>query len=121
MAKRLTRLLPRLAERIVVRHHPVAADSIPHRPKDLVVLCPVLFSPCKGMTERIIELVSALDGVAEPDIRLQVTASKPEVPEHLVSHPRINIVGRIDHRALRELWAPGAIYFPPGIESFGYR
>jgi glycosyltransferase involved in cell wall biosynthesis len=121
MAKRVTSVLPRLAERIVVRHHPVTADSIPHRPKGPVILCPVLFSPYKGMTERITELVSALDGVTEPDIRLQVTANNPEVPETLVNHPRIDLVGRIDHRALRELWArSSAIYFPPGIESFGY-
>jgi hypothetical protein len=73
------------------------------------------------MTERITELVNAMDGVAEPDIRLQVTANRPEVPEALVNHPRIDLVGRIDHQALRELWARSrAIYFPPGIESFGY-
>jgi glycosyltransferase involved in cell wall biosynthesis len=121
MAKRVTRVLPQLAGRVVVRHHPVAADSIPHLPQGPVILCPVLFSPYKGMTERITELVDAMDGVAEPDMRLQVTANRPEVPEALVNHPRIELVGRIDHQALRELWARSrAIYFPPGIESFGY-
>jgi hypothetical protein len=121
MARRVTRVLPGLADRVVVRHHPVAADSIPHLPPGPVILCPVLFSPYKGMTERITELVNAMDGVAEPDIRLQVTANRPEVPESLLNHPRIDLVGRIDHRALRDLWARSrAIYFPPGIESFGY-
>jgi Glycosyl transferases group 1 len=121
MARRVTRVLPRLAARVVVRHHPVAADSIPRLPQDPIILCPVLFSPYKGMTERITELVNAMDGVAEPDLRLQVTANRPEVPQVLVDHPRIDLVGRIDHQALRELWARSrAIYFPPGIESFGY-
>jgi len=121
MAKRVMRVLPGLAGRLVVRHHPVSADSIPQLPRNPVILCPVLFSPYKDMTERITELLRAMDGVADEGVRLQVTANPREVPHALAAHPRIELVGRISHSDLRGLWARSrAIYFPPGIESFGY-
>ena len=54
-------------------------------------------------------------------VRLRVTANQEEVPETLARHPRVDVVGRLDHHALRELWARSqAIYFPTEIESFGY-
>jgi glycosyltransferase involved in cell wall biosynthesis len=121
MAKRVIRAMPGLADRIVMRHHPVAADSIPRLPRDPVILCPVLFSPYKGMVHRITELLAAMDDVANVTVRLRVTADPAEVPEALANHPRIDLVGRIDHQALRELWARSrVIYFPPSLESFGY-
>jgi hypothetical protein len=121
MAKRVIRVLPSLASRLVVRAHPVSADSIQHLCREPVVLCPVLFSPYKGMTERLAELLAALDAVANELVRLWVTASPTEVPPELARHPRIELVGRLNYTELRQLWARSqAIYFPPGIESFGY-
>jgi hypothetical protein len=121
MAKRVTRVLPDLADRLVVRHHPVSADSIPRRRRDQVILCPVLFSPYKNMIVRISELLRAMDEIAEPSVRLRVTAEPAELPERLATHPRIDLAGRLSHVQLREIWARSqAIYFPPGIESFGY-
>lgn len=121
MVKRVSRTLPSLASRIVMRHHPVAPSSIPRVPRDPVILCPVLFSPYKGMIERITELLAALDDVADATIRLCVTAVPAEVPEALAHHPRIDLVGRLEHKALGDLWARSCvIYFPPTIESFGY-
>jgi glycosyltransferase involved in cell wall biosynthesis len=121
MARRVTHTLPSLADRVVVRHHPVSADSIPRLPREPGILCPVLFSPHKGMLERITDLLAAIDDVADAAVHLRVTANHDEVPETLARHPRIDVVGRLDHHLLREMWARSqAIYFPTEIESFGY-
>jgi glycosyltransferase involved in cell wall biosynthesis len=121
MAARVTQVLPHVAGRIVVRPHPVSADAIPSVSGGPVVLCPVLFSPYKDMPARLAELLTALDDMADGSVRLCVTADAPEVPSLLSQHPRLDLVGRLDHRDLRHLWARSrVIYFPPGIESFGY-
>lgn len=121
MARRVTCTLPGLADRVVMRHHPVSADSIPRLPREPGILCPVLFSPHKGMLERITDLLTAIDDVADAAVQLRVTANRDEVPETLARHPRIDVIGRLDHHALRELLARSrAIYFPTEIESFGY-
>ena len=78
MAERVIRILPSLASRVVVRHHPVSADSIPDLSRDPVILCPVLFSPYKGMTERLTELLAAMDVVDDTPVRLCVTANRCE-------------------------------------------
>jgi glycosyltransferase involved in cell wall biosynthesis len=121
MAARVAQVLPHVADRTVVRPHPVSAAPISAVTRDPVVLCPVLFSPYKDMPARLAEFLSALDDVADESMKLCVTADAPEVPAQLSRHPRLDLVGRIDHRDLRQLWARSrAIYFPPGIESFGY-
>ncbi len=121
MAKRVTRILPGLADRLVVRHHPVAPGSVPRLPRDQVILCPVLFSPYKGMVDRISELLAAIDQVADDAVRLLVTADRAEVPETLAANLRLELLGRLSHQELRERWARSrAIYFPPGVESFEY-
>jgi glycosyltransferase involved in cell wall biosynthesis len=121
MAHRVIHRLPSLRSRVVVRHHPVSADSIPDLPPQPAILCPVLFSPYKGMAPRLAELLAALDDVADQSVRLRVTAHPSELPETLARHRRIELVGQLNHHDLRQLWARSqAIYFPPGIESFGY-
>jgi glycosyltransferase involved in cell wall biosynthesis len=121
MAERVTDLLPGVRDRVVVRPHPVSADSIPRKPRMPVILCPVLFSPYKGMTERLTELLTAMDQAVAPTVQLLVTADRTEVPSVVACNPRVELVGQLDHRQLRQLWASSrAIYFPPGIESFGY-
>lgn len=121
MAERVTRVLPHVAERLVVRPHPVSADAIPRVPRRPAILCPVLFSPFKGMTERLTDVVRAMDEVVDSSVRLLVTADSSEVPTAVSSNPRIDLVGRLDHRDLRQMWASSqAIYFPTELESFGY-
>jgi glycosyltransferase involved in cell wall biosynthesis len=121
MAHRVTRRLPSLRSRLVVRHHPVSADAIPDLAREPAILCPVLFSPYKGMAPLLAELLAALDDVADQPVRLRVTAQRSELPDALARHRRIELVGRIPQQALRQLWARSqAIYFPLGIESFGY-
>jgi glycosyltransferase involved in cell wall biosynthesis len=121
MAKRVARTLPRVASRIVVRHHPVSADSIPRVPRESFILCPVLFTPYKHMISRLREWVAANDGYIDSCIRMLVTAEPAEVPGDLAAHPLIKLVGRIPHAELRMLWARSrAIFFPSALESFGF-
>jgi Glycosyl transferases group 1 len=121
MAERIAQVLPRLQSRVVVRLHPVAADSIPRVASDPVILCPVLFSPYKHMVARITEWVNAINEHIDPSIQLLVTANHREVPVSLATHSRIKLVGQLPLCELRHLWARSrAIYFPTGVESFGF-
>jgi hypothetical protein len=63
MAERVSQALPGLRGRTVVRPHPVSADSIPDLAQDPAILCPVLFSPYKQMTDRLGELLAAIDAI----------------------------------------------------------
>lgn len=121
MAERVTRILPGVSGRVVVRPHPVSADAIPLLPRDTAILCPVLFAPYKRMTQRLTELLAAIDRRENRSIRVRVTAERSEVPPSMASDPRIELVGQLDWPDLRQIWARSqAIYFPTGLESFGY-
>jgi hypothetical protein len=121
MAERVTRILPTLRNRIIVRPHPVSGDSVRRNQSDHAILCPVLFSPYKDMVTRILEWITATDKYIDPSIRLIVTANRDEVPDSLAHNPRIELAGRLDHKDIRRLWARSTvIYFPTLIESFGY-
>ena len=125
MAERITRVLPSVRSRVVMRMHPVSAeisvDSAPAVPRDQVILCPVLFYPKKRMVGRIAEWLAAIDKHVDPSVRLLVTADHAEVPADLARNPRIELVGRLDLIRLRRLWALSrAIYCPTNVESFGY-
>jgi glycosyltransferase involved in cell wall biosynthesis len=121
MAERVTRALPGVTGRVVVRHHPVSADSVPRRPRDPAILCPVLFAPYKRMDERLAELLAAVREHGDRSVRVRVTASPADLPSSLASDPVIDFVGHLDQDDLRQVWAYSrAIYFPSGLESFGY-
>lgn len=121
MAKRVSQTLPQVTRRIVVRHHPVSADSIPKMPRESFILCPVIFARYKHMVPRLREWIAATDGHIDSSTRMFVTADPSEVPRDLACHRLIKLVGRIPHAELRMLWARSrAIYFPSGLESFGF-
>jgi glycosyltransferase involved in cell wall biosynthesis len=121
MAERVAQILRGVRSRIVVRPHPVSVDSIPALQGGPSILCPVLFAPYKGMADRLTELAAALDDYGDSLLRLSITADRQEVPASLARNPRVEIVGRVDHSALRQFWARSSvIYFPSGLESFGY-
>jgi hypothetical protein len=121
MAERVAAVMPSVRNRLVVRMHPVSADLIPLVPREQVILCPVLFASYKEMTDRLSELVAAIDEIGDPRVKMLVTADPGEVPQALASSPRVELVGRLSHTDLCRLWARSrAIYFPPGLESFGY-
>jgi hypothetical protein len=121
MAQRVSQTLPQVASRVVVRHHPVSGDSIPKMPREPFILCPVIFAAYKHMVPRLREWVAAADGHIDSSIRMLVTADLSEIPGDLAAHRLIKLVGRVPHAELRLLWARSrAIYFPPGLESFGF-
>lgn len=122
MAERVAKALPAVRDRIVIRHHPVSADSIPAAAvREPAILCPVLFAPYKQMDRRLSELLHAMDACCDSSARLRVTADEGDLPSLVASHPRTVAVGRLNRAALGGIWARStAIYFPTGIESFGY-
>ena len=121
MAERVGHILPCVRARIIPRLNPVSADSIPRMQRESVILCPVIFSPYKHMVERLRDWITAIDSYIDPEVRMLVTAAESEVPKDLSSNPRIALVGQLSHAELRLLWARSrAIYFPPGLESFGF-
>jgi hypothetical protein len=121
MAERIATVRPALGSRVVVRPHPVSAGRVHCSPGDPVILCPVLFAPYKQMPQRLTELLTALGDLEDPSVRVQVTAHQAEVPPAMASHPRLELVGRLSCGELREIQARSrAIYFPTGLESFGY-
>jgi hypothetical protein len=120
MAERVLGLLPDVADRLVVRMHPVSATALSPRPSGSLILCPVLFAPYKQMAERIGEWLTAVDDVLGDSVRLVVTASPGDVPASLAASPRLHFVGRLDvDQALVLLARCRAVFYPTSIESFG--
>jgi glycosyltransferase involved in cell wall biosynthesis len=120
MAERITATLPEVADRLVVRMHPVSPLADPRPPDDATILCPVLFAPYKQMDRRIAEWLAAVDDVLDESVRLIVTANPTEVSAALAASPRLRFVGRLSVSQTRDLWMRSrAVYFPTGIESFG--
>ena len=121
MAERITSVLPEVDSRLVVRHHPVSADSVPLMSRDQAILCPILFAPYKNMAKRLSELMAALPEHATSSLRVRVTAQSTQLQAPLATDRRIDFLGELDLAHLRGVWARSqAIYFPTGLESFGY-
>jgi len=127
MAERIKSTLPDLADRVVVRLHPVsanplvAASPVRRRAGERRILCPVHFYSYKNMPDRLAEWIDAVDRTVDKSVRLIVTASAAEVPAALAASPRLELVGRLDLEPLSHLWAGShAVFFPSGIESFGF-
>jgi glycosyltransferase involved in cell wall biosynthesis len=125
MAERVAAHLPGVRHRLAVRPHPVSARPPapgPARPaaREPVILCPVLLASYKRMDERLAELLGAVARHGDRSIRVRVTATAAELPS-LVGHPTVELVGRLTEREMRDLWGRcRAVYFPTGVESFGY-
>jgi glycosyltransferase involved in cell wall biosynthesis len=121
MAERITKILPSVGSRIVVRPHPVSADPAPADRCKLAILCPVLLASYKRMDERLAEFLAALTEYDDKSVRLHVTARPEDLPPSVSSDPRIEFLGHLDHHELRQVRVSSqAIYFPTGLESFGY-
>ncbi len=126
MATRIADTLPDTASRVVVRMHPVSASPAPAipapaRPDSQLILCPIVFESYKHMPQRLTDWLTAVEGKLDPSVRMVVTATRAEVPAHLASSSRIDFVGRLGHAELGRLWGRSrAVYFPPGLEAFGF-
>jgi glycosyltransferase involved in cell wall biosynthesis len=121
MAERIAAALPDVANRVVVRMHPVSVPEVSCPPGGSLILCPVLFAPYKDMAVRITEWLAAVDDAMDDSVRLIVTESASEVPASLAASPRLHFVGRLSVEQTQRMQARcRAVYFPPGLESFGY-
>jgi hypothetical protein len=121
MAERVLHILPSVRNRLVARLNPVSADAVPRVAPDAAILCPVIFHSYKNMVDRLTELVDAMAGDIDPEVRVRVTADDTEMPPSLAAHPRVELLGRLDVADMQPLWARSrAVYFPTSIESFGY-
>jgi hypothetical protein len=121
MAERIGQILPSVKNRLVVRMHPVSPERMPGTQRKSVILCPVLFYPYKHMIRRLREWISAVDEHIDPSVRMLVTAELSEVPPDLAYHPRLEFLGRLPCAELSPFLARScAIYFPSGLESFGF-
>lgn len=121
MADRVSAALPSVQDRIAVRMHPVSANPIMPSADENLILCPVIFEAYKQMNARLVDWIDAVDGHLDPALKLLVTASPGEVPKSLAQSSRLEFVGRLTQSRLRPLWARScAVYFPSGLESFGY-
>ena len=120
MAERIAAALPGVADRVIVRMHPVSGRAEGGPRGGSLILCPVLFAPYKHMADRIGEWLAAVDDALDESVRLIVTASPDEAPASLAVSPRLHFVGRLSVDGLQDLWRRSrAIYFPTGLESFG--
>jgi hypothetical protein len=120
MAERVTRILPDVADRLTTRLHPITPLPAPRQPDQEVILCPVIFESYKHMPERLADWLAAVDPESLGSLRLLVTASRDEVPAQVACDPRIEFLGRLHVDVLQDLWTRSrAVYFPPGLESFG--
>ena len=121
MAERVCTILPSVRNHIFARMHPVSADSIPDLKREPIILCPAFFTPYRHMEKRLRELLVAIADHIDLQVRLVVTAEPEEVPPDVVNNKRVEVVGRLPISSLQHLWArSSAIYYPPGLESFGY-
>ena len=121
MAGRVTQAMPGLSGRVVVRPHPVSAGPAPVPAAEPAIACPVLFAPYKHMPQRLRDLLAALDACADPGVRVWVTADHAEVPADLAACPRVDLLGRRGPAESSALVTRArAVYFPSGLESFGY-
>jgi glycosyltransferase involved in cell wall biosynthesis len=121
MTERIAAVRPELSNRVVVRPHPVSVVPIPHTPRESVILCPVLFAPYKQMSHHLTELLAAFGELGDSSLVVRVTAQAAEVPAAIACHPQVELVGHLSVHEIREMQARSrAIYFPTGLESFGY-
>jgi hypothetical protein len=121
MAERVAAVLPSAAERVAVRLLPVTPARRTPPAAGSLILCPVIFESYKYMPERLADWVAAVDHALDDGVRMAVTAAAAEVPAALATSTRLHFVGRLPHDQLLRLWARSrAVYFPPGLEAFGW-
>jgi len=120
MRDRVLAHVPRLADRIVVRAHPLSVSAGADRRSDRpVLLVPVLFAPYKRMPDRLSVLVTALAS-EHRQVEVRVTGSPKEVGPELLSRGVVAL-GRLSSSAvLAQLANADYLYYPTTVESFGY-
>lgn len=123
MAHRVTARLPGVADRIVVRAHPLSFGpsgrdvGAPSGPFILYPSLPAAHKDAAGHIRRLHQSLRRL----ERDDRIVVTYRTSELPDDLQANDRIVTVGPIPPDAMADWYAAATmIYFPSSVESFGY-
>ncbi|MCW2504345.1 MAG: hypothetical protein JWO79_2629 [Actinomycetia bacterium] len=123
MHDRVLDRLPWLADRTVVRAHPLT-PPVWTRDAGAVLLCPVLFAPFKDIELHLRTLAAAVPKVrAEyPAFRVQVTCTAGELRSARVSETAgLEPAGRVTAAEVDDLHSRSSVLFYPGeVESFGY-
>lgn len=129
MANRVRSHVPSVADKIVVRFHPVspqfrAADTA-REGSVFRFLCPVLDAPFKRLDRALDPVLEALDAVASrpanPPFCLEITMDTNRTASLLTGRPWLVPIGRlsVEELGLRRRSADALVY-PTSIESFGY-
>ena len=120
MADRIAASMPSVQDRLIVRMHPISAQPLLPPAEGTLILCPIIFEEYKHMPAWLLEWLAAVDAHL-CDARMIVTANRAEVPADLSDHPRIKLIGRQTCDDLLRLWGRSrAVFFPTGLESFGF-
>lgn len=122
MGEQVADSAPHLADRLMVRFHPVAkpewAGTNPSNPRN--VLVPIVPQPYKNLDQHLPEFLKASEDIPGEPICL-VIPSEPESLPKIASHPRVKFIGSQTSEMLDEWWRScGAVFFPVEFESFGY-
>ena len=121
MADRVAAVAPYLADRLVVRHHPLTALPAPDDGSPRTILVPVLLAGYKRMDRHLAALLAALDRVADREVRVRVTARSGDLPPDVSGHPRVDLLGPLSTHDITDEWRRSPlVYYPTGLESFGY-
>lgn len=118
MGARVATIMPRLADRIVVRFHPFSPPKISRVPEP-VILCPIVDSPYKRLATAMEELAQAIAPL--PGVTVVWTSTRADAPISIQTSDRFELIGIVDREVLSDLYSrAAAIYYPTAIESFGY-
>jgi glycosyltransferase involved in cell wall biosynthesis len=119
MADRVTRELPELGNKVIVRHHPVGVRVHPRREDAKYILFPYLVAPHKDLVGGVGTLIHAVEDTGIP-VKVKVTTQTADLGSW-GCHPMVEAVGPQDTAAMDKLWeGAAAVYCPSTIESFGY-
>jgi hypothetical protein len=119
MAERVARHAPALRRRVVVRGHPVSAPRWSEKPTDdrKTILVPITPAPYKNLDKHVVALLEATRGL---DLRVVVTATPDQLPL-VKEHERVDFAGLLTAGQMQPHWERArAIYYPTGLEAFGY-
>ena len=121
MGERVTRILPKVAERLQVRHHPLTATSAgaSRGSDDPYILYPSMPSAHKDLTGNLRQLAAAIARTRMP-LRIKVTCQATDIGG-CAELGHIDPIGAQSLAALDSLWErASAAFSPTTVESFGY-
>lgn len=120
MAERVVSYLPRCADRITVKFHPVSQVARREVEGPRAILMPIVNSPYKQLEVHVAALLAANEKNSER-IQIILTGTAQDYPKEISSDPSVRFIGVVSADVLNDYWATvDAIYFPTKLEAFGY-